>query len=256
MLKLTDRQWERIRHHFPEERRKAGRRGRPPVPAREALEAVLWILKTGAQWHMLPQCYPNHGTVHRRFRTWCRTGVPEAVLADVASELRDLGAIKLSEGFIDASFVRAKGGGPDVGKTKLGKGMKIMAVADSGGLPLAIGVEPSNRAECRLVQLTLDLSFCGEPPNPIGDKAYDSDPLDAELRERGVEMIAPHRRNRTRAKTRDGRRLRRYRRRWLVERLFAWLQWRRRLLVRWEYYTENFLGLVRLAVLCLFLKHF
>jgi transposase len=105
------------------------------------------------------------------------------------------------------------------------------------------------------VQLTLDLSFCGEPPNLIGDKAYDSDPLDAELRERGVEMIAPHRRNRTRAKTQDGRRLRRYRRRWLVERLFAWLQWRR-LLVRWEYYTENFLGLVRLGALCLFLKHF
>ena len=69
-------------------------------------------------------------------------------------------------------------------------------------------------------------------------------------------MIAPHRRNRTRAKTQDGRRLRRYRRRWLVERLFAWLQWRRRLLVRWEYYTENFLGLVRLGALCLFLKHF
>src|SRR5208282_5495805 len=45
-----------------------GRPGRKPVPARRVLDAVLWILNTGAQWHMLPQCYPNHKTVHRRFQ--------------------------------------------------------------------------------------------------------------------------------------------------------------------------------------------
>ena len=45
------------------------------------------------------------------------------------------------------------------------------------------------------------------PDNLVGDKAYDSDPLDAEVKERGVEMIAPHRKNRTRPKTQDGRRL-------------------------------------------------
>ena len=78
--------------------------------------------------------------MHRHFQTWCRTGVLEAVLGDVASELRGIGAIRLSEGFIDATFVRAKkGGGPDVDKTKVGKGMKITAVADSGGLPLEVG---------------------------------------------------------------------------------------------------------------------
>ncbi len=64
------------------------------------------------------------------------------------------------------------------------------------------------------------------------------------LKQQGVEMIAPHRSNRH-LKTQDGRRLRRYKRRWLVERYFAWLQWKRRLLVRWEYYVSNFLGFVR-----------
>ena len=39
------------------------------------LEAVLWIFNTGAQWHMLPQCYPNYKTVHRRFQTWCRNEI-------------------------------------------------------------------------------------------------------------------------------------------------------------------------------------
>ena len=60
MLRLRDEQWERIRGHFPEDHIPEGRPGRKPVPARDILEAVLWILNTGAQWHMLPQCYPNY----------------------------------------------------------------------------------------------------------------------------------------------------------------------------------------------------
>ena len=55
MLRLTDDQWERIREHFPEESIPESRPGRKPIPARSVLEAVLWILNTGAQWHMLPQ---------------------------------------------------------------------------------------------------------------------------------------------------------------------------------------------------------
>jgi len=43
-----------------------------PIPTRRVFEAVLWILNTGAQWHMLPQSYPNYKSVHRRFQTWCR----------------------------------------------------------------------------------------------------------------------------------------------------------------------------------------
>jgi transposase len=63
MIRLTDDQWERIRDHFPEENIADGRPGRKPIPTRCVLEAVLWILNTGAQWHMLPQSYPNYKTV-------------------------------------------------------------------------------------------------------------------------------------------------------------------------------------------------
>jgi len=84
------------------------------------------------------------------------------------------------------------------------------------------------------VQLSFDFYMIeAKPQNLIGDKAYDSDALDQSLKQQGIEMIAPHRSNRI-LKTQDGRRLRRYQRRWLVERYFAWLQWQRRLLVRWE----------------------
>ena len=57
-------------------------------------------------------------------------------------------------------------------------------------------------------------------------------------------MIAPHRANRTRPPTQDRRRLSRYMRRWLVERFFAWIQWQRRILVRWEFHAQNCLGFV------------
>jgi transposase len=92
-----------------------------------------------------------------------------------------------------------------------------------------------------------------KPDNLIGDRAYDSDKLDAEMREQSTAMIGPHRSNRVRKKTHDGRRLRRYERRWIVECFFAWLQWRRRLLVRWDYHPASFLGFVQLATLCILL---
>src|SRR5437870_3044239 len=92
--------------------------------------------------------------------------------------------------------------------------------------------------------------------NLIGDRAYDSDPLDAELRKDGIEMIAPHRGNRSKPPTQDRRRLSRYMRRWLVERFFAWIQWQRRILIRWEYHAHNFLGFVQLACLVILFKQF
>jgi transposase len=254
MLRLSDDQWERIREHFPEENIPPERPGRRPVPARQVLEAVLWILNTGAQWQMLPQCYPNYKTVHRRFQQWCEREILRGILVDLANELRDRGEIDERECFIDATFASAKGGGAEIGPTRRGKGVKIMAIVDRNGLPLSVSIHAANHHEVTLVQLSFDFYMIeAKPENLIGDKAYDSDALDKSLKEQGTEMIAPHRSNRT-LKTQDGRRLRRYGRRWLVERYFAWLQWKRRLVVRWEYYASNFLGFVELASITMLLK--
>jgi transposase len=88
----------------------------------------------------------------------------------------------------------------------------------------------------------------------VGDRAYDSDPLDEALEEQGIEMIAAHRKNRRKTKTQDGRKLRRYKRRWKIERLFAWLSNFRRLVVRYEYKAENFLGMVQLGCIVILLR--
>jgi transposase len=143
-----------------------------------------------------------------------------------------------------------------VGKTKRGKGTKLMAVADRSGLPLAVNTASASPHEVTLVKETLGAGFVpGKPERLVGDRAYDSDPLDAELRGEGIEMIAPHRKNRKKPKTQDGRRLERYKRRWKAERLFAWLGNFRRLVVRYERRAENYLGFVQLGCVVIVLKY-
>lgn len=130
-----------------------------------------------------------------------------------------------------------------------------MAIADRHGLPLAVRVTSASPNECTLVEDTLDQRHVSAlPERMIGDKAYDSDKLDERLKqERSVELIAPNRGKRRR--TQDGRPLRRYLRRWKVERLFAWLKNYRRLTSRWERHANNFLGMVQLGCALILLRH-
>ena len=132
-----------------------------------------------------------------------------------------------------------------------------MAVADRSGLPISILTASASPHEVTLVESTLRARFVEEKPERlIGDKAYDSDKLDALLKADGVELIAPHRKNRKKPSTQDGRVLRRYRRRWKIERLFAWLQNFRRLTVRYEYYIENLLGFIHLSCILILLRRY
>jgi transposase len=131
-----------------------------------------------------------------------------------------------------------------------------MAITDASGLPVAACLASASPHEVKLVETALDSLFiAGKPEKLIGDKAYDSDKLDDDLlKKHGVEMIAPHRRNRTKPKTQDGRKLRRYKRRWKVERLFAWLQNFRRLVVRYERHLGNFLAFLQRACSVILLR--
>lgn len=131
-----------------------------------------------------------------------------------------------------------------------------MAICDRHGLPLAVHVASASPYEPHLVPATLDARFLRElPTRLIGDRGYDSDGLDATLRDRyQIEMIAPNRSHRCR-RTQDGRTLRRSRRRWKIERLFAWLHNSRRLVTRWEYHVANFLGMLQLACARILLRH-
>ncbi len=255
-MDLTDKQWKVVETILPEDPVRDDGRGRPWSDRRKVLNGALWILRTGAQWKDLPPRYGPYQTTHRRFQNWVRSGVMERILSVLAEPLQDAGGLDLKECFVDGTFVPAKKRGRLVGKTKRGKGTKIMGIADRQGLPLAVRTESASPAEVKLVEKTLDERIVADVPERlIGDKAYDSDRLDQELLENyGIEMIAPNRENR-RVPTQDRRPLRRYVRRWKIERLFAWLFNFRRLVVRDEYHAENFQGFVHLAAAVILLRH-
>ncbi len=205
---------------------------------------------------MLPQSFPNYKTVHRRFQSWSKSKVLRNILCELANEAREMDAKNFDEAYIDGMFIPARMGGEEIGYGYKGKGTKIMAIVDREGLPTAIGAFSNNHHEVKLVQLTLDFSVVEvSPENLIGDTGFDSDDLDEELKEKyEINLISPHKKNRTKKKTQDGRSLRRMKRRFIVERTFSWLKWSRRIAQRWDYYVSNFLGFVELAAIQLYLK--
>lgn len=143
-----------------------------------------------------------------------------------------------------------------MGPTKRGKGTKIMVIADKSSLPIAIHVGSASPAEVTLVEKTIVTHFTKETPTLlIGDKAYDSDPLDSILHDTyDINLVAPHKANRVKARTQDGRTLRRYKKRWKIERFNAWIQNFRRIVTRWEYKLANYTGFVHLACLVILLR--
>jgi transposase len=129
-----------------------------------------------------------------------------------------------------------------VGKTKRGKGTKIMAIADRSGLPIAVHIENASPHETKLVKATIAERFVRDRPSVlIGDKAYDSDTLDKDLSSKGIRLIAPHRNNRRKLKSQDGR---------------DWFHNFRRIVTRWEFIAENFKAFVHLACIVILLRNY
>ena len=129
-----------------------------------------------------------------------------------------------------------------------------MALVDANGLPISVSVHSAQPHEVTLAYDLIQGCWTDElPKRVIGDKAYDSDPLDKKLADCDIDMIAPNRSNRK--KTQDGRKLHRYKRRWKVERFFAWLQNFRRLVTRWDRKVEHFQGFVQIATIIILVRN-
>jgi transposase len=151
-----------------------------------------------------------------------------------------------------------------VGKTKRGKGTKLMVLADGKGTPLGICVEKATPSEVKLLEATLDSVKMKrrrgarrrpyKPERLIADRGYDSNQARALLVAREIEPIIPARSNNAIATHQDGRKLRRYRRRWVIERTNSWLQNFRRLVVRYERKLKNFEAMVHMACVLVTLK--
>ena len=150
-----------------------------------------------------------------------------------------------------------------VGKTKRGKGAKWMVLVDGQGLPLGIRLESASPAEVTFAEATLQEVRVPrpkgrprqKPKRVIADAGYDSDPLRERLKKRAIELIAPYRKNNKRRRYEDGRKMRRYKRRWIVERTNAWLGQFRRLLVRHEHLLSTDYAFFYIACFWITLRH-
>src|SRR5580658_3745034 len=121
-MDLTDKQWKVIEPLIPPWPRREDGKGRPPKDPRTLLNGMLWILRTGAPWKDLPARYGDDSTCHRRFEMWTRNGTLEAIRRALLQDLADRGKVKLDEGFVDATFVAAKKGGPALALLNVARG--------------------------------------------------------------------------------------------------------------------------------------
>ena len=168
--------------------------------------------------------------------------------------LEETGQIDFSETYIDATFVRTKAGSDKVGNKKCGKGRKLMAICDKSSRPIALFMESASKAEIKLLSHTLDmLETKQKPKRIIADRAYDSDQHDAELKQQGIDLIAPNRKNR-KYNFQDKRPLRRYKRRHKIENFFAHLHNYRRCIIAHDKKADTFFGFVLIASINLILN--
>jgi len=168
----------------------------------------------------------------------------------------------MGRGVSGRQFCASQKGGAAVGKTKRGKGTKWMVLVDGQGLPLGVRLESASPGEATLAEATLKEVRVPrakgrprqKPKRVIADRAYDSDPLRERLKKRGIELIAPYRKNNKHRRYEDGRKLRRYKRRWIIERTNAWFGHFRRLLVRHEHLLATYRAFFYLACLWITLR--
>jgi transposase len=252
---VSDDLWEAIEPLLPRERPKP-KGGRPRVPDRATLGGIVFVLRTGTPWRLLPTALGcgSGSTCWRRLRDWQEVGVWERLHATLLNWLGDAGAIDWSRASVDSISVRAKRGGADTGPNPVDRGKlgsKYHLAVDRTGVPLAVRLSAANVHDSKLLEPLVDaippiVGPRGRPGRPRkrpaklhADKAYDSSEKRCALRRRG---IAPRI---ARRGVESSERLGRHR--WIVERSLAWLLGCRRLGVRYERRSDLLLGLLHLA---------
>ncbi len=240
---------------LPEPKRRPGGRGRPPVDPLLMFCAIFYVLRTGIQWKALPRCLGAGSTAHAYFQRWVQAGV--------FSELWKLGLMQayfsdtldLSFQSLDGAMTKAPLGGGATGPnpTDRGKeGTKRHLLTEGGGLPFGLTVTGANVHDMRQVEAVLDsIPFLIPPPDDddpaygfCADKGYDFRSVRHLIRDRGYEDHILSRGQEQQNKDRiPGYRARR----WVCERTHSWMNRFRRILVRWEKKTENYLALLHLV---------
>jgi putative transposase len=252
-FRLPDEVWDRLNCVLPEPVPKP-KGGRPRMPDRQALDAIVYVLRTGCQWKALPRCLGAASTVHDRFQEWVEAGVFLRLWEEGLKQYAEEVGIEWEWNSMDGAMVKAPLGGKETGRnpTDRGKsGTKRSLLTDGNGIPLAIVVAGANRHDMKLMEATLEAQVLvpsdpetGESFHLCLDKGYDFKEIHEIVKVWGYVGHIPKRGE----EKKEILNLPNYRaRRWVVERTHSWINRNRRLLIRWEKRPENYLAMLHLA---------
>jgi transposase len=241
LVRFREDQWSRIEPLLPPATRTGGRDAKPH---RRMVEAMVWVLRTGAPWRDLPPAYGPWQSVYTRWSRWSASGVMASLLAALSRE-RDGESFLIDATIVrahqDASGARKKGGSQEIGRSRGGPSTKIHAIVDALGNPVRLELSPGQTHEMKLAPTMLaDI----RDANVIGDRAYDAKALADQLAGPRCRVVIPS--NPTRASPRAyDKDL--YLERCLVEHFFQRIKRFRRIAMRFEKLAKNFLAFVQLA---------
>ncbi|MFH9009730.1 IS5 family transposase [Streptomyces afghaniensis] len=256
---VPDELWDSLEPLLPKRPRRFRHPGRKPLPDREVLCGILYVLHTGIQWEHLPQelGFGSGMTCWRRLRDWNEAGVWQRLHEVLLAELNAAARLDWSRCVVDSSHVRALKGGSNTGPSPVDRGRagsKHHVITDGHGTPLAVLLTGGNRNDVTQLLPLLDAvppvrGRVGHPrrrPDSLfADRGYDHDVYRDQVRARGI-VPAIARRG-----TLHGTGLGTYR--WVVERTIAWLHSFRRLRIRWERRADIHEAFLKLA--CCLITH-
>ncbi|HEX4613041.1 MAG TPA: IS5 family transposase [Urbifossiella sp.] len=244
---LTDAQWSRIENLLPG---RPGQHGGVAKDNRNFVNAVWYVAKAGVAWRDLPDRFGTWDTVYHRFNGWCQKGVWQRVLEAVQDPDREwllLGRTVI-RAHPHAAGMNTAGNDQALGYSRGGFGTKIHVAVDALGYPVVVHRSPGQDADVTHAATLLgDL----EPDAVLGDKGYDSDDLVGRIEARGAEAVIPPRGNRKEPREYDKVL---YKERNKVERCIGRLKPCRRIATRYEKTARNFLGMVTLAAITIWLR--
>lgn len=260
---LSDSFWERIKPLLPKPKSRFRGRGnqrkhiggRPAADPRKVIEGILYILRTGCQWNAAPREFGSGKTLHKYFQKWSRSGLFKKMWKAGLSEYDEVKGIDWQWQAADGAITKAPLGGQASGANptdRAKRGTKRSLLVEGKGVPLALEVGPAQRHEVKLLAATLDGIVVDrpapsqeEPQNLCLDKGYAGEPVNQLVGQRNYEIHVPDKKNAKQKRKRK--RGRRKARRWVVEVTHSWLNRFRRLLVRWEKKSSNYLSMLYFA---------
>jgi putative transposase len=272
---ISDELWERIEPLLPKPKsriRGRGRKrrnvgGRPPADRRVLIAGIFYILRTGCQWNAAPERYGSGKTLHRYFQRWVRARVFHKMWRAGLTEYDELQGIDWMWQSVDGAMTKAPLGGGATGPNPTDRGKTVTKrslLVDGRGAPLAVVVAGANRHDSPLLEPTLD-AIAVQRPEPSdeaeqhlsADNGYQGKPSTKAAEARGyiLHRPPPKERSKTKGATKQKqaaepkkkREPGKKARRWVVEVAHSWINRFRRLLVRWEKKTQNYLSMLYFA---------